>query len=446
MLANSPAASQSAPQGAPPQPVAPHPHQRPSRRKWWLLSVAILLASGAAWALRPKPAARQQAAHVASVRTVKAATATLQRRSRISGTTSARNFANIAAPMMRGPDAGRSLVLIALAKSGRMVKKGEMVAQIDAQAIKDHVDDVEAMVQSAEADVRKRKAEHAIEMENVLQNLRVAKANYDKTRLDAKAAEVRTTIDQELLKLAAEEADAQYKQLQQDLTTVQQRQKAEVRLLEIVRERQERHRDRHKTDLLRFTINAPMPGLVVMQSLTRGGDTAQIQLGDQVSPGQPFMKIVDTSSMQLDAYVNQAEAESIRLAQTGIIEFDAFPGLTLQGKVVAVGALAIGGWRQNYYIRNIPIRLAIEGNDSRVIPDLSASADVLLAEQDDAVVIPRAALSDKNGKTVVYVKTAEAFAAREVEIGELNNTQVAVVSGLKAGEEIAQYASAVLNR
>jgi HlyD family secretion protein len=443
---NPSAAPEPTPAGAAPKPVVSGPPKRSSRGKWVTGIVVLAVAGGAAWALRPKPEAKQAANATAHIRTVRVASGAIERRLRVAGTTSAKNFANIVAPMMRGPDAGRALILIQLSKSGSIVKKGEVIAEIDAQSIKDHIDDVEATVVSSAADIRKRQAEHAIEMENFMQNLRVSKANYDKTRLDGKASEVRTVIDQELLRLSAEETDAQYKQLQRDLPTVQARQKSELRLLELAKQRNERHRDRHKVDVMRFTIKAPMAGLVVMQTLTRGGDIAQIQLGDQVSPGQPFMKIVDTNSMQIDGLINQAESEAIRLGQTAHVEFDAFPGLRLGGKVSAVGALAIGGWRQNYYIRNIPVRVQIIGSDPRIIPDLSASGDILIGGEDRQLVLPRAAVAELNGRNVVYLKNEGSFSPREVKLGDGNNTQVAVMSGVKAGDEIAALASAVLNR
>jgi hypothetical protein len=444
-FAKPPAAVPSAQPDVQPKPVVPKPPEKPSRR-WWLAGLAVALVAAAGWwALRPANT-EAQAAAVSVVRTVKVASGNIQRTLRVAGTTSARNFANIAAPMMRGPDAGRALVLIFLAPSGSMVKKGEVVAQIDAQAIKDHVDDVTSQVVQAQADVRKRQAELAIEMEGLQQNLRIAKANLDKARLDAKASEIRTSIDQELLKLAEQEADAQYKQIQKDIVNTKERMRAEIRILELTLDRQVRHRDRHKADVFRFTINAPIDGLMVMQSIWRGGDMGQIQQGDQVSPGQPFAKIVDLSSMQIEATVNQVEAEFIRIGQQANLAFDAFPGLTLKGKVDGVAALAVGGWRQNYYIRNIPVRIAIQGRDPRVIPDLSASADVLVAERGEGIVVPREALQDSNGKPAVYVKQAGMFALRPVEIGGATNTQVAVTSGLRAGEEIALQPPPTLNR
>ena len=42
-----------------------------------------------------------------------------------------------------------------------------------------------------------------------------------------------------------------------------------------------------------------------------------------------------------------------------------------------------------------------------------------------------------DGKSVVYVRQGEAFVPREVEIGAVNTTQVAVTSGIQPGEEVA---------
>jgi len=446
-FANSPSATQPAPVAPPPKPLAPRTPETRPRRRWWVAAaaLAVVVVLAAAWTLRPNPEAKQ-AAVTAAVRTVKVAPGNIQRTLRIAGTTSARNFANIAAPMMSGPDAGRGLILIYLAPSGAKVKKGELVAQIDAQAAQDHVSDVESQVVQAEADVRKRKAELDIEMEGLQQNLRIAKATLDKARLDAHASEIRTSIDQELLRLAEQEADAQYKEIQKDIVTTRERMRAEMRILQLTYERQVRHRNRHKADIVHFTINSPIDGLVVMQSIWRGGDMGQIQQGDQVAPGQPFAKIVDLSSMQVEANVNQVEAEFIRIGQQATLAYDAFPGLLMKGKVAAVGALAVGGWRQNYYIRNIPVRLSIEGRDERVIPDLSASADVLLSEKDGAVLVPREAVQEANGKPVVFVRQGGAFAPRQVELGETSNTQVAVISGLQPGDEVALQPPATLDR
>ena len=305
------------------------------------------------------------------------------------------------------------------------------------QGIKDHADDVHALVVQAEGDVRKRKADQAIETETLQQTLRQAKAALEKAKLDFGAQEIRTAIDQELLKLSVEEAEATYNELQQEVKIQQASQAAEIRILELTRDRHGRHHDRHVVDVERFKIYAPMSGLVVMQSIWRGGDMGQVQVGDQVSPGQPFMKIVDTNSMQLEATVNQVESEELRIGQQAEVNFDAFPDLKMKGRVYSIAALAVSGWRQNYYIRNIPVNIAIQSSDPRLIPDLSASGNIEVETHQNTLAIPQESVFGDTGKPVVYVKQAGQFVPRPVELGPKNNTQVAVRSGLAAGDEIA---------
>jgi multidrug efflux pump subunit AcrA (membrane-fusion protein) len=153
-----------------------------------------------------------------------------------------------------------------------------------------------------------------------------------------------------------------------------------------------------------------------------------------------FAKVVDLSSMQVDASISQTDSEIVRLGQKAVIRFDAYPGLELGGKVEAVGMMAGGGRRVSYFVRRVPVRIAIEGSDSRVLPDLTASADVVVGEQEDALLIPREAVQESGGKSVVMVKQGENVVPREVEIGGYGSTLVSVVSGLQEGEHVAlQY-------
>ncbi len=99
--------------------------------------------------------------------------------------------------------------------------------------------------------------------------------------------------------------------------------------------------------------------------------------------------------------------------------------------------LASSGRRSNFFVRRIPVRISIDGRDSRLIPDLTAAADVVIAEEDDGLLIPRDAVTESNGKHTVFVKQGETLTLREVELGIVSNTQASVVSGLQAGDEIA---------
>jgi HlyD family secretion protein len=425
-----------------PLPIRTRPVKQPESPPRWpvyvLLAVVVL---AAAWVFRPRP---QKTAAAPAVSTVRATRGVIQATRRLAGSISARRFMNIGAPVLQAPDQGRGLTLIFLAASGTRVKQGQLIAEIDAQDIQDHLVDVEASLSQAELDIARRKAQLVAQMEGLNQRLRVAKATWERAKQDARAIPASNTITQEILRLAVAEYQEAYQEAAKQVPLTEERQLSDLKLYELSYDHDARHRDRHLIDFRRCSIRSPIDGLVVMQTTYRGGQMNQIKVGDRLSPGQPFMRVVDPSSMQLDATMNQAESEIVRLGQRAIVRFDAFPEIVVKGHVQAVGALALGGRRVNFNVRNVAVRLALETVDPRVIPDLTASADVATAEPAGGLIVPREALSESGGKSIVYVKQGDSFVPREVEIAGTTNTHAAVVSGIQEGEEIALQPSLAL--
>jgi HlyD family secretion protein len=431
-----------APRGPSPAPTpSPRLVPQPGRKKpsrWMLPSLlagaAIL---GGAVYLLSRSKAVDKTGFGGFVSTAQVTAGPIERVVRIAGQTSARNFATVMVPVFRGPDSGRDLTLMKAAKPGSFVKKGDVVAEFDPQSLRDHIDDVNDTVQQAENDIKKKKADQEVEWETLQQSLRVAKADLDKARLEYRTAEVKTDIERELLKLDVSEAEEAYGELQRDLANKKASDRAELRMVEITTARQKLHLGNHVHDLGRFMMRAPMDGLVVMLQMWSGGEMRQIQVGDQVEPGRQFMKIVDPSSMQLDALVSQADSSQFRVGQTASIGLDAFPELQFRGKIYSIGALAVKGIWDTYYIRNIAVKIAIEGRNDRLIPDLSAWAHIPVDRQEHALVVPAAAVRGEAGASVVFVKDGGRFEKRPVTVGLRTPTLVSLLSGVRPGERVA---------
>ena len=232
-----------------------------SRTRWPLYVLLALAVLAAAWIFRPQPA---KTAGAPSVPTVRAARGVIQNTRRLAGSITARRFVNIGAPVLQAPDTGRGLTLIFLAASGTHVKEGQIVAEIDAQDIKEHLVDVEASLSQAKLDIARRKAVLVAQMERLNQRLRVAKATMEKARLDARTIPVRNTITQEILRLAAEEYQEAYEEAIKQMPLTEERQLSDLKLYELSYEYNVRHRDRHLLDFRRCSIRSPMDGMVVI--------------------------------------------------------------------------------------------------------------------------------------------------------------------------------------
>jgi HlyD family secretion protein len=472
--------------GAPQPQPAPQPgpeivpHQEPPRRRrglWTALIGLALAGGGLAYYLNQQNQAAKLTAKggggIITVSTAVVGLSDLRSTVRVTGTIAAQDFASLLAPrimgsrsgMNRGGDSGGrggggggapmgggdatammmmmggptdfTLVLLKLVAPGIRVKTGDVVAEFDPTNQLQRLDDYKDSAVQQENTVKKMLANLAAVKEAHDQTVRTAKSDWDKALLDLKTKEVRSEIDAEKFRLTAEENEARYKQLIAESALVDESQRALIRSSELNRDQSKLEMARAEANVKKMTIKAPMDGIVVLNTTTRNGEFGQIREGDVVAAGQPFMTIVDPSTMVLNAGVNQVDAEKLRLGMKATIHIDAYPDVELPGTLIGIGALAKASAFRARYVGEIPIRLKIDHMDARVIPDLTGSAEIVLGSELNTMVVPRSAVFAENNESYVFVQGPEGWARRKVETGLPNHTSVAIKSGLQKGDVVA---------
>jgi HlyD family secretion protein len=321
---------------------------------------------------------------------------------RITGTIEAFHSTTLLAPRVQGNRAGMNrggagsaatiagvatggvsdfnLVLLSLAAPGSHVKAGDVVARFDPQNQVQRVDDYRDTVIQSEASTRSMLASLAAALEDHDQTVREAEAAREDAELQLQAAPARAAIDAESDKIDAEEAEATYRQLEQEASLLEESQRAQIRISELNHNQAELELKRAEANVEKMTIRAPMDGIVVMASTVRNGEYGQIRQGDQVNPGQPFMYIVNPGSLILNGSVNQVDAEKLRVGMKATIRVDAYPDCDLPGVLTGIGALAQASTFRGSYVSEIPVRFSINAADPRLIPDLTASAEIAITE------------------------------------------------------------------
>ncbi len=421
-----------------PQMPAPRPEDAPPRNyAGWVAFLITILIGGGVWLGLARLREESAASRMAPVRTVSARVGDLEILARVSGTSSARNYAVVVAPLLRSPDADRAMSLIMLTANGTNVRKGDVIAEFDPTNIRDHIDDVKDMLEERRNFVKKLRVEHELQLVNLRQRLKVAQAAGQKARLDMRTAEVRSQIQREQFRLAGEEADAVIQELLTQIELRKQAQASALRIAQIAEKLQIDHVARHQDDELRLKVHAPIDGMVVVLARdSRHGERKTFEAGDLVTPGTPMLQVVDPKSLQIEASINQSEVTRFKLGQKATVGFDAYPDRQFKGEVSAIGALATINGRQQYFIRTIPLRVKLEQTGSEIIPDLSGFANVVLDRIDDTVVIPEGAVEKGADGTFVEVKSGDSFVRRSVLLGPSDGVNVAVKEGLEEGEVV----------
>jgi hypothetical protein len=150
---------------------------------------------------------------------------------------------------------------------------------------------------------------------------------------------------------------------------------ADVRILEIRRERSERALKYAESNTALMAVHATFEGVVVIKSVFKGNGMSEVQEGDEVRPGLPILDIVDPTAMRVRARVNQADIELVELGRPAKVRLDAYPELSFDGRVDLVAPLGVTSSLTST-VRTFTALVSIQGMHPRLMPDLTASVEL----------------------------------------------------------------------
>ena len=357
---------------------------------------------------------------------------------RINGTVEAVNFLAIAPPRLSGPGMG-TLVITKLAGSGSHVKKGDLLVQFDQQQqIKNALDQEATYVDFVEQ-INKMKADQGAALAADESALHQAENDLNSSGFEVKRNEILSKIDAEKNDLAYEQAKATLAQLRKTFALKRQAAAAQLKSLEIQRDRARDAMEYARKNTARLEIHAPIDGIVVLSTIWKGGQFGEAQEGDDVRPGVPFMQIVNPGAMQVRSRVNQADVSRLQVGQPVRVGLDAYPDLSLNGKVERIAAIGVTSGLSDK-VRSFNVLFSIDGYDPRLMPDLSASLDVELQRIPNALLVPREAVGLSGDENYVLAADGGGYLRRPVRVQAENDSEAAV-SGIGEGTRVLAIAN-----
>jgi multidrug resistance efflux pump len=335
-----------------------------------LLSVVLLLFFlGLAFLLSHKSGASHNGTPLSAQQGVAASTL------RLKGTTEAIESRAILAPVLSGQQVA-SLTITKLVPAGSHVKRGDLLVEFDRQAqVRDFLDK-QAEFNKLVGQVSEQQAkENAVRAKDETE-LHQAGSDLKNAELEIKKVELMSHIDVEKAQLNLEQAKATLAQLKETFDLKRSAAQAATHILEIQRDRTRRTMQNAQTNADLMQIRAPLDGVVVLNTIWKNGRIGEVQEGDQVRPGVPFMRVVNPSGMQVQVPVNQEDLLGLQIGQAAKVRLDAYPELVLPGKLEQIAPVGRGG-DFSAKVRTFSATFSIQGSDARLMPDLSAAVDVL---------------------------------------------------------------------
>jgi multidrug resistance efflux pump len=295
---------------------------------------------------------------------------------RVSGTVEAVKAVTIVTPRLTGTGPGsNSLVITRLASAGSLLRAGDVLVQFDPQDQVQTAQDRRAEYLDFTEQIRRKQAEQAAALAKDQTELEQATNDVERARLDVAKNELLPKIDAEKNTLALEQAEARLRALRKTFDLKRKAAAAEIRILEIQRDRARGAMEHAEDNARRMTIVAPFEGLVVAKQVWKGGTMGDVQEGEEVRAGLPILDLVDPRRMQVRARVNQADIELVRVGQKARVSLDAYPDLVFDGRVEQLSPLALLS-TLTPKVRSFVAIVSIAGSHPNLMPDLSAAVDL----------------------------------------------------------------------
>ena len=171
-----------------------------------------------------------------------------------------------------------------------------------------------------------------------------------------------------------------------------------------------------------YTVSAPLSGYITKVNKS---------IGEQVQPGEAILEISNLDTVWVEAPIFERDLSRLAGNVSATFTTPAYPDQEFKGVVLDIGAVVDEQTRASKVIFQLP-------NGGRALR-LGMQANVRLdaGEQVTAMLIPKQAVLEHEGKKIVYVLlSGEEFERREVVVGDELGNKVAVLSGLTKGERV----------
>ncbi|ANO50131.1 efflux RND transporter periplasmic adaptor subunit [Woeseia oceani] len=311
-------------------------------------------------------------------------------------------------------------------EEGQSVEKGQLLIELDRERYLAAVERAEANVRSAQANAKL-----------ILQNRNKAEKDYDRARdMIARKLESQSAMDSFEAAYQVEIAryEAALDDVEQARATLKQAQ----------------------DDLSKTTIYSPMAGTISDLDKEEG----EIAIGSQFQEDM-ILIVADLREMEAQVNVDENDIVNVQIGQQAEVEVDALLGETLRGTVYEIANTAnTSEPGTNNQKTEFEVKVAIDGEISRLRPGMTASADMFTMTKENVVGVPIQSVAvrtidqltlenesveeaeqrfsaDADGfvEIVFCIENGKAV-ARQVKTGIQSDNMIEIVSGVQAGDVV----------
>ena len=176
---------------------------------------------------------------------------------------------------------------------------------------------------------------------------------------------------------------------------------------------------------------SPNSGVVLDVSAAPG------EFSKSLESANPLITVADLNTVWIVGDVYEKDIAKVGRGKPVTVTLPAYPGRQWSGHIDSIsGAL-------DPTTRTLKVRVALPNPEQRLKPEMFGTIHVQ-AGTHQALMVPAAAIIREGNATTVFLKNAGKPEQRTVTIGQTVDGKVEVLSGLRAGDEVAAEGAELL--
>ena len=351
----------------------------------------------------------------------------------------ARKDEKILAPEVRG-----RLKITYLWPEGEKVEIGDLILTFDRSELEAEVKNEAGELEKALADREKGLANQEQVLAGLAVQIETSEAALELARISLQRSEYASPILREERKIELAKAERAVAEARENLEARRIVNRVERANFDLKVSHHEKRYDKARKDFDRLTVYARRPGIVVYETIRKRGTgrSGKVTEGDVVWGGTSLLSLPDLRAMQVVSQIGEMDVTRVKPGQEALIRLEAFPGPVFHGEVAEVAPMA-GEVEDAPNVHVFEMVVDIEEQDDRLYPGMSAAVEIVLQSVPDVVRVPLSAVRLEEERAIVWRSGAGGFTPVEVIAGPHNGTEIAIESGLEAGDVVALHASSV---
>jgi multidrug efflux pump subunit AcrA (membrane-fusion protein) len=306
-------------------------------------------------------------------------------------------------------------------KIGDKVKKGDLIALVDDRELRKSIQRQTATVDSAKNTLLQVELTFPERIKEAQANLSYAKVNFE--REQALQKNEYTTDD------AVDRARSQFKANQANLKRLQDEYKTQLDISKARLEEADAQLKQLEVNLSYTRIFSPIDG-VVSDVTIQEGET--IVTGLQVAN---LVTVLDPSLLDMWIYVDETNIGKANVGQRVEYYVDAFPNKTFTGTILKIYPQPVTKDNIVYYLAIVEVA---REDTAFLKPEMTSQVRIIFEEKGDILTAPNAAVKFDEGKQVAYkVLGPQKVEKAELKTGIRGEERTEILSGVKEGDEIA---------